>query len=180
MQQTPTFHLSQWDPADLIRREDFNSDNLKIENALQAMHSGELIKTCTRLPNGIDPEISHGRATLDLADVDWDQWELVYAINRYADDSDRIYNAYTYPFQPDHGQDHQTLFRGSLEPCVIIFFPMHNRENLLSALYLGSKCVLSTAKTPYKDIQHFYFQSATSDSTFFATETHSWEIRGIR
>lgn len=35
MQQTKRFKLNQWTPEDRILREDFNNDNLKIENALQ-------------------------------------------------------------------------------------------------------------------------------------------------
>ena len=34
MNHTPLFDLSQWEKSDRIQMEDFNSDNLKIENAL--------------------------------------------------------------------------------------------------------------------------------------------------
>ena len=37
MNQTNKYKLSQWSPEDRIRREDFNSDNLKLETALSGL-----------------------------------------------------------------------------------------------------------------------------------------------
>ena len=42
MKQTTIYKLSQWDPEDRIRREDFNADNLKIETALAKLDTSLL------------------------------------------------------------------------------------------------------------------------------------------
>ena len=36
MQQTSNYQLSQWDAEDRIQREDFNSDNAKVDAALKS------------------------------------------------------------------------------------------------------------------------------------------------
>ena len=37
MQKTPIHQLNQWDPSDRVLREDFNSDNRKIEAAIEGV-----------------------------------------------------------------------------------------------------------------------------------------------
>ena len=70
MQHTTSHELSQWAETDRILREDFNSDNAKIEAALSGKFGPfEIIKSMP-LPSDI-------KFSLDLSDVDWSQWTAV-------------------------------------------------------------------------------------------------------
>lgn len=53
LQQTSNYQLSQWDAEDRIQREDFNSDNAKVDAALknQASDLAALQQECTKLGN---------------------------------------------------------------------------------------------------------------------------------
>ena len=46
MKQTTIYKLSQWDPEDRIRREDFNADNLKLESTLLNLQNSDWWSTC--------------------------------------------------------------------------------------------------------------------------------------
>ena len=82
MNYTKNYHLSQWDAADRVLREDFNRDNETIDAALaavqdrldslQARHTLQLIKTFT----ANTPQ--YGRITFPMDDVAWSDWNLIH------------------------------------------------------------------------------------------------------
>ena len=45
--QTENYHLSQWEKTDKVLMEDFNADNLAIEEALSALAAADAAKTAT-------------------------------------------------------------------------------------------------------------------------------------
>ena len=70
MQHTTSHELSQWAETDRILREDFNSDNAKIEAALAGMLGrAQIIKSISLT---VDTKVD-----LDLSDIDWNQWSAV-------------------------------------------------------------------------------------------------------
>ena len=70
MQHTTSHELSQWAETDRILREDFNSDNAKIEAALAGMLGrSQIIKSISLT---VDTKVD-----LDLSDIDWNQWSAV-------------------------------------------------------------------------------------------------------
>ena len=82
MNYTKNYHLSQWDAADRVLREDFNRDNETIDAALaavqdrldslQARHTLQQIKAFTA------DTAQYGRITFPMDDVAWSDWNLIH------------------------------------------------------------------------------------------------------
>ena len=46
--KTANYHLNQWEPEDKVLREEFNADNLAIENALTALAAADAAESAAR------------------------------------------------------------------------------------------------------------------------------------
>jgi hypothetical protein len=176
MKQTQQFQLSQWAMDDRIRREDFNADNLKIENALRAGGQSELIKTFA-----YDPSTNRRSVMLLLDDVNWNEWEIVYYAFPFADD-EAPYILGSIPADPiiTSQKDDLFLFDMKFRPFLIAFMPGHNENRNFQYIYIGpdSGFAYVPSKT-FKQITHLSMQAGNTDSAFFKTP-HTWELRGIR
>ena len=97
MNQTANYQLSQWEASDRILMEDFNSDNSKIDAALEAQaeaitglnaairdQSAALNTLRNRvgaqmLANGAAP-VGEDSFIIPMSGVTWSQWKTVYIV----------------------------------------------------------------------------------------------------
>lgn len=91
MRQTANYQLSQWDESDRILREDFNSDNQKIDAAIaDANHTEKLLDITTR-EEAVQVELS-------LEQVEWEKYRdlILYVETRgvQASGDQGYYNIY--------------------------------------------------------------------------------------
>lgn len=73
MTSTEHLQLNQWAPEDRILRQDFNSDNAKVDAAVAALE-GELRPTLIR---EVVTSAAADVVQLDISDIDWSQWSRV-------------------------------------------------------------------------------------------------------
>ena len=74
MQHTTSHELSQWAETDRILREDFNSDNAKIESALEALN----VRSGLQLIQSWEVEASFRSIPIDLRSIQWAEWKAIH------------------------------------------------------------------------------------------------------
>ena len=77
MRKTANYDLCQWDPEDRILREDFNSDNEKIDEAIAGANNTEKLLDITTQEEAVQVELS-------LEQVEWEKYRdlLLYMETR--------------------------------------------------------------------------------------------------
>ena len=92
MTKTEHYQLNQWDAADLIRREDFNADNAKLDAGLAALREAvsaeaaaretavTVLETKSRFAKLWEVTLTaeSGNIELDLSGVEWSKWDKVH------------------------------------------------------------------------------------------------------
>ncbi len=95
MKETQYYHLPQWDPSDRVLRENFNSNNKKIDDALhqmqqsisanndkidQGLHQMAQTPNLVKLKTFTTSSKITGTSVFDMnvSDINWGQWQWVY------------------------------------------------------------------------------------------------------
>ena len=73
MNQTPNLSLCQWDPEDRIQREDFNSDNSKIDTALAGVARFVKLREIVT-----EQDVTVGQIEVDVSDINFADWQYVH------------------------------------------------------------------------------------------------------
>ena len=91
MRKTANYDLCQWDPEDRILREDFNSDNEKIDEAIAGANNTEKLLDITTQEEAVQVELS-------LEQVEWGKYRdlILYVETRgvQASGESGYYNIY--------------------------------------------------------------------------------------
>ena len=177
MHQTANFQLNQWEATDRLLREDFNTDNAKIEAAiLSRLGPVEVIAQMT-----LTTATESDSAALDLSGVDWGQWSLVAAELR-ARFSTSVQNDFLYlefPGLSFVGQTADHFARRSPGPELVVLFPGRDSGRLVSAAALpGGDFAMSTSV--YEDIQSVRLAHSNSGLFRYLSGSGSLTVYGIR
>ena len=73
MRKTANYELNQWDPGDRILREEFNADNAKIDNAIEAVREALPIVFLREVVTTADAK----QVDLELSDIDWNAYRHI-------------------------------------------------------------------------------------------------------
>lgn len=184
MKQTQHFQLSQWAKDDRIRREDFNGDNLKIESALKTAGQSELIKIHYHNPPYVG--IRH-RVMIDMSDIDWDAWEIVYLISTYFDVTDtKDTNFFVFETRPrgncvfSYGNEVTTiLYKTYRQPFVFAFLPGHDKSRPINYMFLGNPSGAGNTEITFDQLTEFHIRAHPDDTSPLDVPS-TWEVRGIR
>lgn len=142
MQQTEQFKLNQWQKDDRILMEDFNADNLKIENALASKLGHIEIIFSHQFPGETMP--SYGTAL----DFDWDKYEYAGYLVQMPQDiagsgSPIKLSVYEYD------KPLAVIPEGSF---FLIFWCRHNKELPVEGFVLCSQPAFFSCDVPYKNL----------------------------
>ena len=169
--QTSNYGLSQWEATDQVQRAEFNEDNAKVDAALtQKLGAIELIAETTL--TGWDFDV-----TLDLSQVDWDQWSIVVLLAEPKGGS----SASSYSFQMQGISEHQvSKLDADITPLVgprmIVLFPLRDQTRQVHYLrFPGGQLVLS--ENAYNNIQA---ASAGTNTSYGLYTGSSIKMFGIR
>lgn len=134
MQQTGNYQLNQWELADRILMEDFNGDNEKVDAALAGkLGAAELIRE-------ISMDNYDGRLTMDLSDIDWNQWSIMIfdlqPLNNYVGTTDLSFKLGGTLGTGTAGDTSTPIT--DVTPRTIILFPMRDASRIVR--YLEFPC----------------------------------------
>lgn len=73
MRKTANYELNQWDPGDRILREEFNADNAKIDNAIEAAREASPYTTLLEVLT----ETAAQQVDVDVSGIDFTQYHKV-------------------------------------------------------------------------------------------------------
>ena len=174
---TTNYNLCQWEATDQVQRTDFNQDNAKIDAALASrLGPVEIIKTVT-LSTASDQD----DLTMDLTDVNWDQWSLVLVELRCTF-SNSIEEKFVYlslggaSFAGHTGTSF--AYRLPPGPILMALFPSRDASRLVTALsFPGGDTGLSAAT--YSQIQNIQVLSNQSSLHRHITGVGSLTLYGI-
>lgn len=143
MQQTEQYGLNQWELTDRIRMEDFNADNLKIAEAL----AGKLghMQTLTNI-KGSSGRV--GMSSTNLTKVNWANYELVFYHGSIIPGTTLQDNTITFALPLQSGP----TLKISEEDFLLVFFPRHNPNQLVSGILLCGAPKLFTYNNTYSDL----------------------------
>lgn len=158
MNHTPLFDLSQWEKSDRIQMEDFNSDNLKIENALgRKLELVELMDVSKTLTGE-----TIWRPTLTFSAGDYLALFFEFKVPTMTQ-----FTPYT----------HTTTAMYDLQPpyAVVAYFPLRNPDLTLAAVPLsGINGTRQVGNYAYRQMQAFTMTRSSG-----MTGTHSFRVLGI-
>lgn len=155
MDKTGNYQLSLWDKDDRILMEDFNANNAQIETALDGkLGRSQLIQT-------ISQTSSTQTITVDLSDVDWNEWEYVAVTF----DHPLIGNAITDLVCYLRTQDKKSInVASSVDssgsyicktapgPLFLLFFPRHDSANPIQSVCVAKASSFAASKTPFAEL----------------------------
>ncbi|MCI8690002.1 MAG: hypothetical protein HFF87_06770 [Oscillibacter sp.] len=149
MQQTEQFKLNQWQKDDRIRMEDFNADNLKLENALiSKLGHPEIISADAPLGDFC----SAYNTTLGF---DWDKWEFACFLAELP----HGLTGSKEPIEVKFTGEDSVLATIPEESYAIVFWCRHNKELPVRGLLLCSKPMLFTSSLYFKDLDSIFVKS---------------------
>ena len=156
---TENYGLCQWEAGDSFVRTEFNQDNAKIDTALQALSVGkagrhQFIKSVS-LP--ASPALSF---TVDVSDIQWDEWETVSLIYDFAYDE---INAYL-GMELNSGNMDSYCCRANdrfvwtpAYALFLTFLPWHDASRPVRALCYGDFCGLSVGAGSFSQLEDLCF-----------------------
>ena len=190
MNYTKNYQLNQWDAADRVLREDFNEDNRKIEEALEAadvkldnmltqITARQHFQTITEIPI---PATGGRSANLTLPSINWSHY--YYVIFEFAVTGTG--EGMIYMNGTSGGQNYQIGASSSKSglaafstsgTMTFLFMPHYSDQRYVSGLFLygGLGCASSGVK--YADWKTLYF--SMSDSSYSLTGGKIL-VRGVR
>jgi hypothetical protein len=143
LQQTTNYQLCQWDAADRILRTDFNSDNEKIDAAIQQQADAIAAEAATReaLAGTVGTHLLHRVTTAESASavevvlpgVSWNAWRMVYLIITASPAGSTAMNIYT------NGSTSSSNRMGGPQyfPASLLLFPLFNSQLRVSGICFG-------------------------------------------
>lgn len=142
MNKTEHFQLNLWDSTDRIMMEDFNADNAKIDQLLVGkLGPIEQIRE-------VALEAVATSLTMDISDMDWGRWNIVFIEFQpiSSDSTAGVQFSLRVNGTPSGAGNYTTI-----EPRMILAFPLRNAERPARALYFpGGYFQLSTE--PYSAV----------------------------
>ena len=156
MQQTEQFKLNQWQKDDRIRMEDFNSDNLKIENALTSFHAGLLGKASAwEFIGRAQMSGSFTSTGINNVNLDWDQWNYVVLLADIAapdcDENDSV----RLLFDNTDGTGGQTVVRFQAGSFLLFLTPKRNRSEYIKGFGIGHSVEFFSSSFRFENINTF-------------------------
>lgn len=178
MKQTEMYHLSQWEPGDRILREDFNSDNGKIEAALLGrLGRCQFIKA-------ISPEKTTTQVQLDLSDIDWNEWECVAVIFEQSPGPTTeyftcsLYGEDGANLRASCGNDSYNIAHFGSGPFLLAFLPWHSAANQIRAVSLAAVSSFGYSDSLFSELKAVYVSRSASGLNF--STSHKFTVWGIR
>ena len=146
MNYTQNYQLNQWEASDRVLREDFNSDNRKIDAAIAACRARDpqLLKSLT-----ISNDTS--QIDIDVSDIDFDHWHTIllrleiFGTGEMRLCSNQSYSEFFNQFSVfDSTTDCLSKFpaRAAGQCHEISFFPLCDKRRLITALTLSDTVLL--------------------------------------
>ena len=143
---TENYQLNQWESADRVLRTDFNEDNRKIDEALEACRTRDpqLLKSIT--VSDTTPQVD-----IDVSDIDFDHWHTVLLRLEILGDgemrlrSNQSYSEFFNQFSVfESTSDCLSKFpaRTAGQRHEIYFFPLCDKRRLITALTLSDTVLL--------------------------------------
>lgn len=185
---TANYGLCQWEPQDNFIREEFNQDNAKIDEAL-ADHTVQLEQTLgrSRAIRTILTEEATDAISIDLRDIDWNEWEWVslfvhYRANYGTESSNLIYcdlNDATVTVYCSAGEG---LIHSQPNPVQLIFLPHHNASEQVRTIAVASPGGAGVGHCTFaqiKNVRIFYVRRDDGYSTQFPAGMEI-TIRGVK
>ena len=154
---TANYDLCQWEATDQVLRTDFNEDNAKIEAALNSKLSAiEVVAETTITSNA-------AYFSLDLTDVDWDQWSVVAVVSDplpyAADFSSLSINCPTVNIQREISGE----VTPAVGPNLLLLFPMRDGGRQIRYLVFPGGQMAASAQGTYNDITGLTLSSNASN-----------------
>ena len=172
MTKTQNYQLNQWDAADRVRREDFNSDNQKIDEAIAAL---ETKSSFVKLKELVTTQ-TLSTLKFDLTAIDWSAWRFVCAEIYLYNNNGGTANINTNlgGSQYSMGGSLSNFFADTyifkvgtenLQPLQILFFPNCNPENHVRAFSFAEPFpCYSYTHAPFQKLE--YFEIVTKATMF--------------
>ena len=150
LNQTTNYQLSQWEATDRILMSDFNADNAKIDAALATIGHSQLIRTVTT-------EHSVSNISLQVDNIDWNEWELVMLHFPYR--AGVLQESDHFSCSINGGQvagSNSTAVGNFLRtgpyPYLLIFLPWHDASRQVQAVSFGNVSTFHQAECSFSEV----------------------------
>ena len=175
MNQTNKYKLSQWSPEDRIRREDFNSDNLKLETALSGLDTSlSSISTTLGKKLGRSKIVQTNKSKGDSLKSrgfgppvnNWSEWEFVCVVVHYPG-----MNTEATPLQLtifDAQANSRIVAPLALPGYLVVFMPRYDGNAPAAGFVIANRFVPFSCAFSYNQINQINY--ATQDYKYFLIE----------
>ena len=156
MNQTTNYQLSQWEASDRILMDDFNSDNAKIDGALAGkVGRGQLIRST-------QTELAASSVSVDLSDIDWNDWEWVsvflgYRANYSTEAVNIIYCDLNTGSPTTYCSAGTGLLRSQPNPVELVLLSRRDAANQVRTLAFGNPGGAGVGECTFGELTHVRF-----------------------
>lgn len=191
MQKTNNYQLNQWDPEDRIQMKDFNGDNANLDAALKNLADQMSTKAERAALEGlrdmlvptfikeVSVETSAKQITVEVSDIDWDQWREVYVdaelLCAAPEGSALSYcNIYINTFSSSssasvgsarcNDSSVPSLAESTVGQQRLVLYPRHNAANYINTRTFGSSSVLDSSSTRFSGLTALVYRNPSSDA----------------
>lgn len=173
MKKTEVYSLNQWEASDLIRMEDFNADNARIEAALEGKPGRpELLYTY----DGYEGEKSAGHA-FHLKAADWEKWEYVIYVHDLHKTTFADTDVMTIKLHVGDSYT-QEVVTGKAGSYIIVFAPRHDATRPVRAMVIGNATGPLFLDAPYSEVKGALYGMTWDTKTRFTAPSAA--LYGIR
>ena len=150
LNQTTNYQLSQWEATDRILMSDFNADNAKIDAALATIGHSQLIRTVTT-------EHSVSNISLQVDNIDWNEWELVMLHFPYRAGVLQEGDRFSCSINGGQVVGSNSAATGSFlrtdpYPYLLIFLPWHDATRQVQAVSFGNVSTFHQAECTFGEM----------------------------
>ena len=171
MKQTEQFGLNLWELQDLVRMEDFNSDNAKLEAALASLaQGGAKIKTYA----GYSGDSSSLAVGIPIRHIGaWQDWKAaaLLIIPQNFSGSGARHSLNTISSSPACGVQFQSTSAGAL----YLFLPNKDPERLVQGVFFSADmCRFFVGTRPFREAVTVYVQALPENSAVTNRLNYIW------
>ncbi len=175
MNQTNKYKLSQWSPEDRIRREDFNSDNLKLETALSGLDT-----SLSRLTSSVNGKMSKieiletydGISMFSPPPRNWNDWDLIGMVISHPN-TPALNTTMEFGLQCRNYPNDFKIEGIPTPGYLMIMMPHHNAARPVEGFLVADRFIPFTCAFNFQDITLFDISvdvpKSSSHTVFFGT-----------
>lgn len=148
MTQTEHYQLNQWSASDRIHHDDFNADNLRLDEALtQKLGQLELISVSESNNQSVN-----GTFLSTVSKINWDEWSFVCMLVHYPEQN--LGNVTIDCSMLSNEYKEERIASLTVLDYLVVFLPLRDASRPAAGIIFADRFTPFSASFPFRDIKN--------------------------